>query len=132
MALVFGFATSVPARGADAAPPRSLSSYRDKNRVLLVFAPTAQDSRYKKQTELFAGKENGLKERDLVRLNVFEKPSSPLRKQYGVGVGDFRVVLVGKDGHTAYSTSRPVVTSDLFRRIDRMPMRRDEMRRRNR
>jgi hypothetical protein len=130
--LVSGLVAGVPARGADTAPPQSLSAYRDKNRVLLVFAPSAADSRYKKQSALFSGKESGLKERDLVRINVFEKPASSLRQRYGVGTGDFRVILVGKDGHTAYSTGRPVVTSDLFRRIDRMPMRRDEMRRRGR
>ena len=130
--LVAGFASETPARGADDPPPQNLSAYRNRNRVLLVFTPSAEDARYRKQNALFNGKGDGLKERDLVRLNVFEKPSSLLRRRYGVGTGDFRVVLVGKDGHTAYSAARPIVSSDLFRRIDRMPMRRDEMRRRGR
>jgi hypothetical protein len=117
-------------RAADATPPRTLSDYRDKNRVLLIFAPSMADTRYRKQNDLIKGKEEGLKERDLVRINIFEKPGSPLRKRYGVKNGGFQVVLVGKDGHTAYRTEQPVPPSDLFQRIDRMPMRREEMRRR--
>lgn len=112
--------------------PANLSAYRNKSRVLLLFAPSAGDSRYKKQNELFAGKEDGLTERDLIRLNVFEGQGTALRKQYGVKKGEFRVILVGKDGHTAHSTNHPMTASDLFQRIDRMPMRRDEMRRRGR
>ena len=112
--------------------PQSLHDYRDKNRVLLIFAPSASDVRYRKQSELLAGNDSGLKERDLLRFNLFESNSAALRKQYGVRPGQFRVLLIGKDGNTAYSAVRPVVPSDLFRRIDRMPMRRDEMRRRGR
>ncbi len=122
---------SQASQAADTAP-QSLNAYRDKNRVLLVFAPSASDARYRKQSELLSGNDSGLKERDLLRFNLFESNGSALRKQYGVRPGQFRVLLIGKDGNTAYSTARPVVPSDLFRRIDRMPMRRDEMRRRGR
>jgi hypothetical protein len=117
-------------QSANAAPPRTLSDYRDKNRVLLIFAPSTVDARYKKQSDLIKGQEAGLKERDMVRINIFEKPGSPLRKRYGVKNGDFQVILVGKDGHTAYRTDQPVAPSNIFQRIDRMPMRREEMRQR--
>ncbi|MES2462498.1 MAG: DUF4174 domain-containing protein [Armatimonadota bacterium] len=132
-ALAFSMAYNTPLTpvyAADTTPPSNLNAYRNRNRVLLVFSPSAGDVRYKKQNEFFNDKENGLKDRDLVRINVIGKPDSALRKRYAVGCGDFRVLLIGKDGHTAFSTTRPVVASDLFRRIDRMPMRRDEMRQR--
>jgi hypothetical protein len=120
------------AQAADAAPPQTLGAYRNKNRVLLIFAPSAADARFMKQNDLLKGKQDGLKDRDLVRIHIFEKPGSRLREIYGVKSGDFQTVLVGKDGHTAYRTEKPVTTSDLFQRIDRMPMRRDEMRQRGR
>ena len=116
---------------ADTAP-QSLSGYRDKNRVLLVFAPSASDARYRKQIELLRGNDSGLKERDLLRFNLFESGGTALQRHYGIRPGQFRVLLIGKDGNTAYTAVRPVVPSDLFRRIDRMPMRRNEMRRRGR
>jgi hypothetical protein len=131
-AFVACFCLTSTAHAGGTAPPTNLSAYRDKNRVLVVFAPSVTDSRYKKQEALFRGNASGLKERDLVRFNVLGNPTTPLRKRYGVKSGEFRVILVGKDGHTAYSTGRPVVPSDLFRRIDRMPMRRDEIRQRGR
>jgi hypothetical protein len=37
--------------------------------------------------------------------------------------------LVGKDGHTAVSSDKPLSADDLFARLDAMPMRQDEMRR---
>jgi Domain of unknown function (DUF4174) len=39
------------------------------------------------------------------------------------------VLLIGKDGHTALQRPKPVNADVVFSAIDRMPMRRDEMRR---
>ncbi|MBC8103964.1 MAG: DUF4174 domain-containing protein [Cytophagales bacterium] len=114
-------------------PPASLSRYRNRNRVLLIFAPSKEDPRYKKQDRLMSGEATGLKDRDLIRFDVLEqKGIVPLRERYGIRPGQFRVLLIGKDGSIAFSALRPVVASDLFGRIDRMPMRRDEIRRRGR
>lgn len=125
-------------------PGADLTRYRDKNRLLLLFAPSATDSRYLQQAQRFAGKEQeeGLKERDLLRFNVFERGTSrrggidlsvreadALRQRFDIHKGQFKVVLVGKDGNTAYSASAPISASQLFGLIDAMPMRRDEMRR---
>jgi Domain of unknown function (DUF4174) len=41
----------------------------------------------------------------------------------------FEVFLVGKDGHTAVYSDKPLSADDLFARVDAMPMRQDEMRR---
>ncbi len=124
-------------------PGADLGRYRDKNRLLLFFAPSPTDSRYIQQAQRFLGKAkaDGLKERDLLRFNIFERGTSrrdgidlsvreadALRQRFDIHKGQFKVVLVGKDGQTAYSASAPISASQLFGLIDAMPMRRDEMR----
>ena len=119
-----------------------LSQYRNKNRLLFVFAPSDKDTRYAQQFSKFAGRADGFKERDLVRFDVFESGTSrrdgitlsagerdALRQRFAITKGQFRMLLIGKDGHTAYSASRPIAASQLFGLIDSMPMRRDEMQR---
>jgi len=109
-----------------------LSRYRDKNRLLLVFAPSASDPRRARQDALLAGSRAKFADRDLLRFDIFERGAgaAALRARYHVRPGSFRVLLVGKDGHVAFSQPMPVAFGDLTGRIDRMPMRRDEMRRR--
>ena len=122
--------------------PTDLSQYHNRNRLLFVFAPNDKDTRYMQQFSRFAGKADGFKERDLIRFDIFEKGASrrdgtalspgegdALRQRFAIAKGQFRTLLVGKDGHTAYSASRPISASQLFGLIDSMPMRRDEMRR---
>lgn len=119
-----------------------LAPYHDKNRVLLVFAPSANDARYKTQMDAFSDKNVGEKDRDIVKFSLLEKGQSRgprgfistkdatgLRDTYKVAKGAFRVLLIGKDGNTAYSQASPVTAANLFKRIDRMPMRREEMQR---
>ena len=59
-----------------------LSQYRNKNRLLFVFAPNDKDTRYTQQFSKFAGKADGFKERDLVRFDVFENGTS---RRDGIG-----------------------------------------------
>ena len=121
---------------AASAPPATaqgdLARYRDKNRLLLVFAPSASDPRWAHQDALLAGSRAQFADRELLRFNVFEHGAGAagLRARYHVHPGSFRVLLIGKDGHVASSDTAPVALADLTSRIDRMPMRRDEMRRR--
>ena len=110
-----------------------LAAYRDKQRVLLLFAPTERDATYQVQRKLWKGEEAGFKERQLVVLHLFadSKPDTPevLGKRFGVDPQIFNVILIGKDGHNAYQSKEPVTADFLFHRIDAMPMRREEMRR---
>ena len=127
-----------------------LSRYQDKYRVLLVFAPSASDPRWRQQDALLTGSHAAFRDRDLLRFDIFERagkqgagtplpPEGPstsgregsgLRKRYHVRPGSFRVILIGKDGHVAFDGAGPVSLRGVTGRIDRMPMRRDEMRRR--
>ena len=118
---------------------KPLSAYRDKNRVLLVFAASPQDGAYAEQTKLWQGEKAGFDDRQLIVIPVFGnakgtppkvlEPLLPLMKKYGIDANLFAVVLVGKDGHDAFHAAKPILASTLYGIIDAMPMRRAEAKR---
>lgn len=55
--------------------------------------------------------------------------SRQLRTRISADGSRFRVFLIGKDGHTAFSSDKPFSAEYLFGKVDAMPIRRDEMRR---
>ena len=111
-----------------------------KHRVLLVFTPDSEHKKYKRQNGLLAGMIEGLLERDLVIIRAMadgnllfdDEPQSQsvtgFYQLYGVDPGDFRVVLVGKDGTIKLDQVTPISSDALFALIDAMPMRQYEMR----
>ena len=112
-----------------------LSQYHNKNRVLLIFAPGKTDPRWQKQNALLQNSAAAFQDRDLVRLDELEtdeKRGAALRTRYGIKPGQFRVLLVGKDGHVASGGPAPISLEALTTQIDRMPMRREEMQQRGR
>ena len=102
-----------------------LEHYRTHNRVLLVFAPSAEDKNYLDQKSLLEDAEGGMLERDLV-VSLITDLSDPLRADYSVS-DEFTVILIGKDGTEKERFSEPVEPASLFNLIDQMPMRRREM-----
>ena len=119
-----------------AASEKILSQYRDKNRVLLVFAPTLQDPAYVEQTRLWKNEKTEFEDRQLVVVPVLAdvkivEGTAPttVAKKYGVDPRTFAVVLIGKDGHDAFRAARPVKPEALYGVIDAMPMRRAEVKR---
>ena len=126
------------AQQADTAPVR-LARYRDRNRVLLFFAPAPRDSALLAEEGALGARPQGVADRDLVVLRVLETGTSTaagqplrrtdadaLRRRYHAEPGRFTAVLVGKDGHTALRSHTPIVATRLFPLIDAMPMRRIE------
>lgn len=111
-----------------------LSRCQGKNRVLLIFAPSKSDPRWQKQNALLKNSAAAFRNRNLLRFDVIGngKSSSKLRLRYGVNSDGFVYLLIGKDGYVASSDSTPISLSKLMAQIDRMPMRREEMRRRGR
>ncbi len=109
------------------APADPITPYRWKKRLVVLLAPRADDGRATAQQAAYDGAKGEYDERDLTFLR--EVGEGPLHRRFGVPPGDFRVLLIGKDGHTALERSNPVANDDLFRLIDSMPMRRDEVRR---
>ena len=109
-----------------------LTTYQGKNRVVLVFGPTDGDARFAKQMSELKQKAE-LDDRQIVVMPVPSDDKAAgkslpyLQKKYNDGKGDFSLVLVGKDGHTAFQSDEPVSAEALFAKIDAMPMRKDEI-----
>lgn len=71
-------------------------------------------------------------ERDVILVEMIGEDASArtLRQRLGLVGNDFRALLVGKDGHIAMRSEEPLTADTLFRTIDAMPMRQNEMRQR--
>jgi hypothetical protein len=121
-----------------------LSQFKWKNRLLFVFAP---HSRYPSlidlKTDMSVQKEEIL-DRDLIVFQIYETGSSfqdineidnetadKLRREFRVSPGLLTVILVGKDGGVKLRQNEQVNFKQIFLLIDAMPMRREEMRRKN-
>lgn len=129
--LTMGLAMNV-ANAAD----NPLAPWRWHARLLLLFAPSAQNDRLVAQQNLLAGDAGGLRERDLVVIPIvgdhapaFSDPASAatLRRRFDVPQDRFAAVLIGKDGGEKDRSAQPIQPTALFAVIDRMPMRRQEM-----
>jgi hypothetical protein len=57
--------------------------------------------------------------------------AAALRERFDVAPDRFAVLLVGKDTTVKRRSDQPVEMASLYQQIDRMPMRRAEMRRRS-
>ncbi|AMJ64456.1 DUF4174 domain-containing protein [Hymenobacter sp. PAMC 26628] len=113
---------------------QALRAGRDQRRFLLVGAPSAEHPDFKRQKALLAAAADQLQARDLRVLDVFYDQLSPtdhqLAQRLGLRPPAFGVVLVGKDGGAKRTSATPLAPDDLFGTVDKMPMRRQEMRRR--
>jgi hypothetical protein len=100
-----------------------------QSRVLVVFAPGEDDARLKRENELVEAQQDGFLERDLKVYRILgDAPDAErLRAKLEVEKKPFAVVLVGKDGSVKLRKSEPLHPDELFRVIDRMPMRKREM-----
>ncbi len=123
--------------------PATLAALRDRARPLLLFAPGAEDGRFRAQIGALDGP--GMRDRQIPLVLILAAPneygasgnipSSALAKaeqaaaraRFGVGEGQFRVVLLGKDGGEKFSSATPVSWGRLASLVDSMPMRREEM-----
>jgi hypothetical protein len=120
-----------------------LGAYRWQNRLLLVFAPSAELPAYQQCAPELERQRRGIVERDLIVFRIFDqgqsfKGDAPLgpeaaisfRQRFGVSGASPRVVLIGKDGGVKLDQAALVPLADIFGFIDSMPMRRQEMKER--
>jgi hypothetical protein len=117
-----------------------MDDYRWKYRPVLIFAPTKQNAQFVEQKRVIAAAQGAFQDRDIVVVYVVgnrvstqfgPRPGSSaaaLRNAYSVGQGEFRAILIGKDGGVKLRSSKPFSRLRLSRVIDAMPMRRQEMR----
>ena len=122
-------ALAVPTVSAAAAP--TVAAMKNHRRVLIVATPSLTDPRFVQQRRALAGWRGGAAARDLSMVEVSRgqvrgasDSSKLIRRQWRLPPGEFQVVLVGKDGHEALRSPRPVAARTLQRLIDAMPMRR--------
>jgi hypothetical protein len=125
----------LPAWGTD------LTVYRWKNRLLLVFSPSASNPGFAGLDRNLAKRPLDIKDRDLVVFRIFEKGASrlddqplstedalKLRNRFKVKPGQFTVLLIGKDGGVKLTRKNRADLQEVFDLIDSMPMRQQEMR----
>ncbi|MCI1189109.1 DUF4174 domain-containing protein [Hymenobacter sp. DH14] len=113
---------------------QTLRESRDRKRVLLIAAPNAEQADFKTQKALLAAHPQELADRDFLVLELLYDQISATDRQYlmqrtGLKLPTFSVVLIGKDGGVKEKSQRPIPPADLFGTVDKMPMRRAEMRR---
>jgi hypothetical protein len=121
---------------------QTLDKHRWQDRVILLYAAGAKDPTLKRQLSLLTTQKAEVTDRDLVIYQLFPSGGiSPNGKKltasqslaffqrYDVRPDTFTLILVGKDGGEKKRTGELVPLEDLFGLIDRMPMRRAEMRR---
>ena len=97
-----------------------------QKRIILVFESTPDSNFYNDQKAIEAAHTSAFEERDLVILKVEEED---LYSKYGVSRDKNVVLLIGKDGGVKVQQHYIFEASELFRIIDAMPMRREEMKR---
>jgi hypothetical protein len=117
-----------------------LEDYQWHNRLVLVFAHSADDESYLQQISELNSDVNGLAERDIIIFSLFQNGlsrtgndeisnESAMRiiNRYNPDQHEFKFVLIGKDGGVKLKQDTMVSLPELFERIDRMPMRKQEM-----
>ena len=121
----------------------TLAAMHDCRRPLLLFAPSATDALLKAQLDELLAHREELSDRDIVLAVILpagaprpaDLPFATLspedevtaRSQFHQDASQFAIVLVGKDGGEKMESSKVVRVVDLDRKIDSMPMRREEM-----
>lgn len=125
-----------------AQPAAPMSTYKWKNRPLLIFAPSDRHPGLRRQLKIVRSNDRGFRNRDMAVLiisggsvsTIIGRPqkltANALRRRYGVSESAFRSILIGKDGGSKLSSSQAITAKRLFRLIDSMPMRQQEIRRR--
>lgn len=125
---------------------RNLGDYTWENRLVLLYAPSAEHFQYRRQLKNLAGHTSGLAERDILILHATGKGEPKIHSaqehlhrlvknetvpeiatKYDIPPTNFSILLIGKDGTKKLQRNRPVEAEAIFERIDSMPMRQREM-----
>ena len=104
----------------------NLEGFEWTQRPIVIFANSEKDPNYISQMEFLSEDFNALKERDIIVL-VDTKPdnSSFLRKR--LRPHGFAFILIGKDGQVKLRKPSPWNIREIARVIDKMPIRQQEI-----
>lgn len=131
--LVLGALTTLQAQ--------DLSQHRWKDRLILLLSDDLADPELRKQQQVLQGVKQELSDRKIIVYTVtpqflyrgskemMKSPENALYSNYKKGTTSFEVILLGLDGGVKLRENRLVKPEELFELIDRMPMRRAELRR---
>ena len=97
------------------------------NRPIVVLADSPGDPRFVEQMRLLRERLPDLKDRDVVVITDTE-PSQKTDLRQKLRPRGFMLVLIGKDGGIKLRKPSPWNVREISRIIDKMPMRRQEMR----
>ena len=98
-----------------------------QNRVIIVFADSPNDPRYIQQMEFLTDRLEDLEERDVIVLTDTSKADgSALRTK--LRPRGFMLAMIGKDGSVYLRKPLPWDVREISRVIDKMPMRKQEIR----
>ena len=106
-----------------------LKQFLWKKRVLVVFADSPGDPRFVEQMALLGQRTEDLAQRDVVLL-IDTDPGAPSALREKFRPHGFAFVLLGKDGNTYLRKPVPWDVREISRSIDKMPLRRQEIRNR--
>lgn len=128
---------------------QNLEGFRWQNRIVIVKSNLGATSQYQKQLQEFENAQAELSERKMVAFYITDESykmidytkgaasksdklstlfaNDVLNKQH-----DFEVVLIGLDGGVKLRQTELLTKEQLFQLIDSMPMRANEIKRRNR
>ena len=106
-----------------------LKAHIGKNRVILTFSASSDIPDRLSLIKQIEQYQCQFSDRDLVHIDLIAGSNDyrVLSQRFSVPSGEFRLVLVGKDGELKLSTDEPLLES-VFALIDAMPMRHREQR----
>ena len=106
-----------------------LSQFLWTARPVVVFADTEADPAFQRQMELLRDRPEALAERDVVVI-VDTDPDGRSAVRTTLRPRGFMLAILGKDGQVALRKPSPWDVREITRTIDRMPLRRQEVRER--
>ena len=125
--------------------PKTLVAMRNCYRPLLVFSPSASDSRFKRQGQILDADADDMMDRfvmltpilpsakaydaplDMPYVLFSPQQMQAVRAQFDVAQDTFLVLLLGEDGSEALRSAKPVNSERLSAFIDTTPSRKREM-----
>ena len=127
--------------------PKTLAAMHNCYRPLLVFSPTANDPRLKRQSQILDAAADDMMDRFVLFAPILPSAKNfcraarhtltllsaqqmqAVRTQFHVPANDFLVLLLGEDGSEKLRSTSPVGSARLNSLIDTMPSRKKEMQR---
>ena len=104
----------------------TLGNFVGSKRVIIIFSDNSEDPNFAAQLNLLQSRKNNLKERDVVVL-IDTSPTSKSNIRLKLRPQGFVFILIGKDGKIALRKSRPWSVREISRSIDKMPLRKQEI-----